>query len=112
MIRHLVMLPLLAGLLGGCAYNAFSQDPISQPGTWAPEGDNDANLRVMVADPNDLTIGKGAGNGLAAEAAPPVGLMLTGRRAALIGESSVSGATSAAPTGTQTPTGGASAGPQ
>lgn len=30
------------------------QDPLMKQGTWQPTGANEANLRVMVADPSDL----------------------------------------------------------
>jgi hypothetical protein len=81
MTRLLVLLPLLAG----CAGNPLTDDPINRVGTWAPEGVNEANLRVMVADPHDLLGGTGASTSLGAEAAPPVGLLLSGRRATLPG---------------------------
>ena len=39
---------------------AACTDPIDRPGTWNPSAkSNDANLRVMVADPHDLVEGKG-----------------------------------------------------
>ncbi len=83
--------PLLAAclLLAGCVGNPITDDPIDKPGTWAPTGDNEANLRVMVANPQDLVAGEAATGGLAVEAAPPVGLLLSGKRAALLtGDSS------------------------
>lgn len=69
--------------LAGCDSGLALGDPTARAGTWMPTGDNDANLRVMVADPHDLVVGKAAPNALAAEAAPPVGLLLSGRRQAL-----------------------------
>jgi hypothetical protein len=54
-------------LLAACA------DPIDRPGTWNPSAkSNDANLRVMIADPHDLVEGKGHEGSLGAEAAPGV----------------------------------------
>ena len=83
----LLLLPL-----GACAGNGLTDDPINRPGTWAPTGINDANLRAMVADPRDLVAGKDAANGLAVEAVPPVGLLFSGKRQALSGGGSMSGA--------------------
>ena len=42
---------LLAGLplLAGCVYD--------RPGTWRPVGANEANLRAMITDPEDLVTG-------------------------------------------------------
>ena len=40
-------------VLAGCA----AEDPLNRPGLWHPVGANDANLAVMVADPNDLVTG-------------------------------------------------------
>ena len=40
-------------LLAGCAF----EDPLTRPGLWEPVGANDANLRAMVADPEDLVTG-------------------------------------------------------
>jgi hypothetical protein len=83
---HCLMLVLLAA---GCAH----PDPFERPHTWAPTGDNDVNLRVMVANPNDLSTGAGEPGSLSAEASPAVRRLLTGRRrplpntnASLIGE--------------------------
>ncbi len=52
-MTRLLLLPVLLGpLLGvaGCA----ATDPLSRPGLWHPIGANDANLRAMIADPEDL----------------------------------------------------------
>ncbi|MDR3530619.1 MAG: hypothetical protein P4L90_08725 [Rhodopila sp.] len=73
---HCLMLLLLAA---GCA----PLDPFQRPHTWAPLGSNDANLRVMVADPNDLSNGVDAPGSLSAEASPAISRLLTGRRAHL-----------------------------
>ncbi|HET9019147.1 MAG TPA: hypothetical protein VFN46_06155 [Acetobacteraceae bacterium] len=67
-------------LLGGCNGGLSLGDPTEQAGTWMPTGDNDANLHAMVADPHDLVAGKPVPDTLAVEAAPPVGLLLSGKR--------------------------------
>jgi hypothetical protein len=69
---------LLVLLVTGCAPDSF--DPYLRPGTWNPVGDNDANLRVMVANPHDLVEGTGQSAGAGAEAAPPVARVLAGKR--------------------------------
>ena len=43
----------LGATLVGCA----AEDPLTRPGLWTPIGANDANLRVMIADPKDLVSG-------------------------------------------------------
>ena len=82
-MRHLLW---LLALLCGCADYSFSGDPMDRPGTWTATGANDANLRAMIADPQDLVSGADAPNSLGAEAAPPIGLLLSGKRPALIDE--------------------------
>jgi hypothetical protein len=69
---------MVALLVASCAPDAF--DPYQRPGTWNPVGDNDANLRVMVANPHDLVEGSGQGASAGAEAAPPVARVLAGKR--------------------------------
>jgi hypothetical protein len=69
---------ILALLVVGCGPD--SVDPYQRPGTWNPVGDNDANLRVMVTNPNDLVAGTGQGASAGAQAAPPVARMLAGKR--------------------------------
>jgi hypothetical protein len=61
---------------------AACTDPIDQPGTWntSMSRSNDANLRVMVANPHDLVEGAGQGASAGAEAAPPVARLLAGKR--------------------------------
>jgi hypothetical protein len=60
---------------------AACTDPVDRPGTWNTSAmTNDANLRVMVADPHDLVEGKGQEGSSGAEAAPAVTRLLTGRR--------------------------------
>ena len=65
-------------LVSGCSYDLT--DPYLRPGTYNPTGDNDANLRAMVANPHDLVEGPGPGLSTGAEAAPPVARMLAGKR--------------------------------
>ena len=73
---HCLMLVLLAA---GCV----PLDPYDRPQTWAPTGANDTNLRVMVTNPNDLTIGQESHGSVSAEAAPAVKRLLAGNRAPL-----------------------------
>ena len=65
-------------LVSGCSYDL--SDPYQRPGTYNPTGDNDANLRAMVANPRDLIEGAPLGLAGGAEAAPPVARMLAGKR--------------------------------
>jgi hypothetical protein len=65
-------------LLAGCTYDLT--DPYQRPGTYRLVGDNDANLRVMVANPADLVEGTRSGTALGNEAAPPIARLLTGKR--------------------------------
>jgi hypothetical protein len=69
---------LVALLVTGCAYDM--SDPYVRPGTWNPTANNDANLRVMVANPHDLVEGTGQGASAGAVAAPPVARLLAGKR--------------------------------
>lgn len=73
----LAFLLLLA--VAGC-----DNDPFKAPGTWSLPptgmGSNDANLRTMVVNPNDLVAGEGEDTSLAPLAARPVELLVTGRR--------------------------------
>jgi hypothetical protein len=71
-----LMLVLLAS---GCA----AQDPFERPQTWSPTRANDANLRVMVANPNDLSAGVEEPGSLSAETSPAIKRLLAGRRRAL-----------------------------
>ena len=78
-------IPLVA-LLG---LTACSPDyPFDKPGTWAlgPQGSpnaNDANLRAMVVNPNDLVVGQSEPGSVGAEASRPVKHLLAGKRPAL-----------------------------
>jgi hypothetical protein len=79
-MRKTFLLALLA--LAACT----PDHPFDKPGTWSLDSapsSNDANLRVMVANPHDLVAGTGEANSLGAEAGPPVGGVLLGRRAPL-----------------------------
>ena len=77
-----VLLPLLLSV-GACSPDY----PMDKPGTWnippGQLGSNDANLRVMIVDPNDLTAGVSADGSEGVEAAPPVQRLVSGRRPAL-----------------------------
>jgi len=80
------VIPRVAWLIGilivpACSYDLG--DPYQRPGTYNIRGDNDANLRAMVADPHDLIAGAGQGASMGAEAAPPVARVLAGKRYAL-----------------------------
>src|SRR4051794_38269756 len=65
-------------LVSGCTYDPF--DPYQRPGTWNPDGSNNANLRAMVVNPHDLVQGTGTSVSTGAVAAPPVERVLTGNR--------------------------------
>jgi hypothetical protein len=69
---------IVAVLATGCTSDLL--DPFQRPRTWTPSSDNDANLRVMVANPHDLVEGVGQGTSAGAEAAPPVARVLAGKR--------------------------------
>ena len=70
----LLIVPLL---LTGCG---AAGDPMVRQGTWHASADNDANLVVMLTDPNDLTEGRGAVGSLGSEAEPAITRLLTGAR--------------------------------
>lgn len=74
MKKSLALMLLL--LVSGCA----EPGSFDEPGKWISTGNNDANLRVMVANPNDLREGVDAPGTLSAEAAPPIKRLYTGRR--------------------------------
>jgi hypothetical protein len=56
MTRTFSMLALLSAL---AACGTPPGWPMEREGAWRPTGVNDANLRLMVADPSDLTAGRG-----------------------------------------------------
>jgi hypothetical protein len=86
---------------------ASCTDPMERPGTWnaATSHANDANLRVMIANPHDLVKGRGEDTGAGAEAAPPVARLLAGKRYPLPVEntSSISSTTQPQPQGGANP---------
>jgi hypothetical protein len=74
-------MPMLCWLIV-LVFLASCTDPMEQPGTWnvSNSHSNDANLRVMVANPHDLIEGLGEDKSAGAEAAPPVARLLAGKR--------------------------------
>jgi hypothetical protein len=68
--------------LGVLVFLASCTDPMDRPGTWdaSASHSNDANLRVMIANPHDLVKGVGEDTSAGAEAAPPVARLLAGKR--------------------------------
>jgi hypothetical protein len=74
-----------ASLLAAC-----TNDPFERPGTVAPRGLNDANLRAMVVDPAHLRRGVDADTTRGDAGSKPVDLLRSGQRAPL---AAVSGAT-------------------
>lgn len=70
--------------LGGCTqYGAWNS-----PGMWQPTGSNSANLRAMVADPQDLVAGQGSSTAPGNEAARAVTAFETGKSPSLASTSS------------------------
>ena len=67
-----------AALLTACA-----DDPFERPGTVAPRGFNEANLRAMVVDPAHLRRGVEATTSRGDAGAKPVDLLRSGKRAPL-----------------------------
>jgi hypothetical protein len=59
-------LALLAPMLAAC-------DPFDSPGTWRATGDNDHNLRMMLAQPGDLAHGQAAEGSRGATSAGAIG---------------------------------------
>jgi type IV pilus biogenesis protein CpaD/CtpE len=72
-----------AALLAAC-----TDDPFDRPGTMAPRGFNDANLRAMVVDPAHLRRGLEATTTRGDAAARPVDLLRSGKRVPLAGSGS------------------------
>jgi len=105
---HRLSLAVLALALTACA-----QDPFERPATWsasrAPAGSsNNANLRTMIADPQDLVAGSGEANSSGAIAASAARRLIDGKRPPLPSSttSSIQGASggqSAAPAASSTP---------
>ena len=67
------------------ALSACTDDPFERPGTVAPRGFNDTNLRAMVVDPAHLRRGVGADTSRGDAGATPVDLLRSGKRAPLPG---------------------------
>jgi hypothetical protein len=67
-----------AALLAAC-----TDDPFERPGTMAPRGLNEANLRAMVVDPAHLRRGVGDDATRGDAGAKPVDLLRSGKRPAL-----------------------------
>jgi len=67
-----------AALLAAC-----TDDPFERPGTVAPRGFNEANLRAMVVDPAHLRRGVGADTARGDAGAVPVDKLRSGKRAPL-----------------------------
>jgi hypothetical protein len=63
---------------------ACTDDPFERPGTVAPRGFNDANLRAMLVDPAHLRRGVDAGTTRADAATRPVDLLRSGKRPPLV----------------------------
>jgi hypothetical protein len=62
---------------------ACTDDPFERPGTVAPRGLNDANLRAMVVDPAHLRRGVDASTARGDAGSRPVDLLRSGKRPAL-----------------------------
>ena len=82
MFRRFSALLLLAGL------TACDRDPYEAPGTWQSKGLNDANLRVMVANPHDLVEGDAAAGTTGNSAVPAVQRLVDDKRRGLITDGS------------------------
>jgi len=78
---------------------ASCTDPMERPGTWnvSTSHSNDANLRVMIANPHDLVEGRGQDVSAGDEAAPPVARLLAGKRYPLPVENTSSVSSTAQP---------------
>jgi hypothetical protein len=68
----------IAALLAAC-----TDDPFDRPGTVAPRGLNEANLRAMVVDPAHLRLGVDAPGSRGDAGSRPVDLLRSGKRAPL-----------------------------
>ena len=73
------------GGVAAAALAACADDPFERPGTVAPRGLNDANLRAMIVDPGHLRRGVGADTSRADAGAKPVDLLRSGKRPQLAG---------------------------
>ena len=75
----------LLAAAAAAALAACTDDPFERPGTVAPRGFNDANLRAMVVDPGHLRRGVDADTSRGDAGAKPVDLLRSGKRPALAG---------------------------
>jgi hypothetical protein len=82
-LRTCILAAAAAVVLSAC-----TDDPFERPGTVAPRGFNDANLRAMVVDPGHLRRGVGADTDRGDAGAKPVDLLRSGKRAPLAGAGS------------------------
>jgi hypothetical protein len=78
--RPLAAAATIAALLAAC-----TDDPFDRPGTVAPRGLNEANLRAMVVDPAHLRLGVDAPTARGDAGSRPVDLLRSGKRAPLTG---------------------------
>lgn len=76
-IRRMGLALLLPCLLAGCQRNPIDSDPFLTAGTWKPTDMNDANLREMVNNPQDLAVGQSASTSRGQAAAVAVRRLLT-----------------------------------
>ena len=72
-------------LAAAASLAACTADPFERPGTVAPRGLNDANLRAMVVDPAHLRRGVGTDATRGDAGTKPVDLLRSGKRPALPG---------------------------
>jgi type IV pilus biogenesis protein CpaD/CtpE len=78
--------PFLAPILAAAAMAALAactDDPFDRPGTVAPRGFNEANLRAMVVEPAHLSRGVDATTTRGDAGSKPVDLLRSGKRAPL-----------------------------
>ena len=78
--RTCVLAAATAAALAAC-----TDDPFERPGTVAPRGVNDANLRAMIVDPAHLRRGVEATAARGDAGARPVDLLRSGKRPPLSG---------------------------
>jgi hypothetical protein len=81
MLRSLHTCMLAAAAVAALA--ACTDDPFERPGTVAPRGLNDSNLRAMVVDPAHLRRGLEANATRGDAGARPVDLLRSGKRPVL-----------------------------
>lgn len=80
---HRTFRTCLAAAAVAASLSACTDDPFERPGTVAPRGFNDANLRAMIVEPAHLRHGVGAATERSDAAAKPVDLLRSGKRAPL-----------------------------